>query len=298
MKPVLLVFAALTCTTLLAPSARSTEVDDVTTYHEPLADSEAVINAHAEEIIADLLAKNPPCDMERFAKRAGVALKGNVIFGVLEKFANDSSLVQKHRIPVRQSIYRGTPFEPSVVSRVMGLGPTVNVAGLRIGTDKIGHFLAMGFDLFHRYQWTRSIESLVEQSRWEEEGFWGGISTGVISLGDVAANLDGFLFWSDFLGQSRNPFFACDDGRLRQIRPFRLSDYVTAAWSEAINCSDYSSADYMSVMEKTLQGLEAAQGKRFHCPVEPARCEGLRERYARWIPAKQVDLVVSPRCRP
>lgn len=279
-----------------APVASATEIDDTTSYYWTIHDSEALLNLRTQELIQEGASRHYGCDRRTLARQMGAVLVGNLFYGTVESFANNSALVDRVYIPAAESIYKNTPYSGGFVDTFVNLGPTVNVAGFHIGTDKLGHFMDMGYDLYLRSRDGEGVLALLAQSHREEGGLWGSLMTGVKSYGDIAANFDGHRFWQDLIEEGPRGFFVCEGGRIKQVRDFKWSDYVSAAWTEAINCSSYWSDSYTKPIAANIDKLESAQGHRFRCPIEPSQCGILRDYYAHWIPREKVDLIVSPAC--
>jgi|GEM_PF-3777947 len=282
---------------LLVTAAQATEIDNTTSFYQPIADSEAVLNAKVQELIIKSRALDYGCNRRVLARQASAELVGNIIFGTVEYFANNSDQVARAYTPVEKSIYRGTPYQGGIVDTFVNLGPTVNVAGIHVGTDKLGHFFDMGYDLYQRSLRGHSIADLLAQSRREQSGLWGALTTGVKSYGDIASNFDGYRFWKEFSEEGPGAYFICEGGRFKQVRVFTWSDYVSDAWSEAINCSEYWSKAYTDPIARNVRSLEVQSGRRYACPIFPERCEVLRDHYASWIPRDQINQIISPLCR-
>lgn len=281
---------------LLSSAALATEIDDTTSYYRPIRDSEAALNARTQELIQEGLSRHYGCNRKILARQMGSVLVGNLFYGTVESFANNSALVDRAYIPAHDSIYKGTPYDGGFVDTFVNLGPTVNVAGFHVGTDKLGHFMDMGYDLYLRSRAGQGVLSLLAQSHREEGGLWGSLMTGVKSYGDIASNFDGHRFWTDLIEAGPRGFLICENGQFKQVREFKWSDYISAAWTEAINCSAYWSESYSRPIEKNIAELEAKEGRRFHCPIEPDQCAILKNYYANWIPRENLDLIISPRC--
>lgn len=123
------------------------------------------------------------------------------------------------------------------------------------------------------------LEWAIELSLAQEDGWWGSLGTGVKSYGDIAANIEGYHFWSE-LTEGSDPYFRCESGRWKLVRGFSWAKYINAAWDEGINCNEYSNS-------KNQRALQT----RNLCPVETAKCQEIRSRY-RVNPA-----MYSPVCR-
>lgn len=264
---------------LAAPFATATEVDDISTYYYQLKDAEPVLNARVQQVFDEAQSEYFGCDLNFLGKKLGYKLVGNLIFGTIEDFANKTDLIEKTHLKSGESIYAGTPFENSWVDWLASVGVSMNIAGHRVGSDKLGHFVDMGYSLYWAWRSGQQTPGLVGRSRGEQQGIYGSVSTGVKSYADMAANWDGLRFWRDVFGRGDNPYFRCEGGRLRQVRAFRWADYVTPAWSEAINCSEYSGADYIRAITVNISKMEHETGRRYTCPIEPAKCAGLAQKY-------------------
>lgn len=300
-------FAVFFALGLACGAAFGTEIDDTTSYYADIPDAEAVLNAHVQRGMDRALEGFRGCSTELAIHRIARVITGNLFFGEIETYANFAPEVPRVSTAVAESIFRGAPFETSLVAVLVGLGPVVNVGGRHVGTDKLGHFLDQGYRLYLRERRGLGVSWLVLSARFEEEGPLGAWTTGVKSYGDIAANLDGWRFWRDVAGvgsgagastgAAGRPFFVCEDGSLRRVREFRFSDYASDGWIEALNCSEFADPANTRQVRENERALEAAEGRRYVCPIEPDRCLGMRQHYARWFPAAEVEQIVSPRCR-
>ena len=295
MRALFLVLTTFIFSTTGLQLAQATEIDDTSTFYAPLDDSTAALDASVQRIIDQALSQHHGCNNRVFGRILGYYLTGNLFFGVIEREVNSSTGIPKIQLSVGDSIYGGSY---SVMSRFFGLGAVVRIAGQVIGTDKIGHFFDMGFHLRALRAQGRTIEQVLAQSRWEEEGLWGMWSTGIKSYGDITANFDGHRFWRDIYGEGDDPYFACADGRIKQRRAFRWADYVTAAWTESINCSSISTPAIQTVVKENIAKLEKLHPeRRYACPIVPQACGEIRKHYGRWIPAELLGEIISPDCR-
>jgi hypothetical protein len=114
-----------------------------------------------------------------------------------------------YRAPIFKSTYSHAPGLPDVrqLNRMFLMRcSTIKVHGHYIGTDKIGHFLAMGYIYFQTYNAARlagkshedALGLSVHVNRWgplSEQTFLGMIPTGVYSNADMAANYVGMKYY-------------------------------------------------------------------------------------------------------
>jgi hypothetical protein len=170
----------------------------------------------------------------------------------------------------------------------------IKVNGVNIGSDKLGHFFDQGFDLFQKEYSINSnsltgendgLTKALDYSMSTEDGMFGLKSSGVKSYGDLSANYGGSVFWKD-LSLGSNPLVSCQDGKYKVSRPFDFKDYVTDAWDEGINCSEYSD----SMTQQVEANLKA---RNTSCPVEVAKCQGLEKKYS----AEVLSKILSPTCK-
>ncbi len=125
---------------------------------------------------------------------------------------------------------------------------------LAIGTDKLGHFFAQGYQLFE----ISVVEKKGDKAAFEkniewEKGKYGLATTGVFSYADNAANLAGLQFYKDLLD---DPFLTFD-----------IKNYASWKWNEELNTSDYS--DSMSALiyknnPNLLTADQKAQAKEYN----------------------------------
>jgi hypothetical protein len=170
----------------------------------------------------------------------------------------------------------------------------VKVNGVHIGSDKFGHFFDQGFDLFQKEHSITAnsltnekdgLDKALDYSTSTEDGMFGLKGSGVKSYGDLSANYGGSVFWND-LSSGNNPIVSCQDGKYKLARAFDFKDYVTDAWDEGINCSEYS-ADMTKQVEENLKA------RNLSCPVEVAKCQGLEKKYS----AQVLGKILSPVCK-
>ena len=320
---------------LLSLGAHASEIDNISTHYLPLRDSNAALDGRVQRSIREALASTRGCNVETFAEKVSDDLVSMRFYsGAMERFAWNDPGVERIQRPLSESIYSGTPLGRSVIGLAYGLDPILALSGTKIGTDKVGHFIDHGFSLFKRSLDGASLDDLANHSIDEEEGAFGFMTTGIKSYADMAANMDGFLFWRDLYGKGDQPFVRCEAGRLVQVRDFRFADYVNDGWDEALNCNQYNgeslsmpnqneielylesvdlpantceqefaetreraAGGFRIALDRNVQALEKAQGKRFTCPVAPSACGAIRGTYERRYGKAIADKIVSPACR-
>jgi hypothetical protein len=215
------------------------------------------------------------------------ALVGNDIVAQLSADQHIPSIAVQRA----DSVYRDISIISGIDLYTGGLGAIININGNIIGVDKIGHFLAQGWDYFD----TIEIEggSLDEAMQWGEKteaSYYGLWTTGIFSHADLTANFNGYRFWLALLSPERDPlqttssaYLSCDNQQWRINRPLDLSDYIDGAWDEANNCLDFASRGIAAGVQANIDALgrPAAQSS---CPLSPERCQLAVKKYGRYSP--------------
>ncbi|MGK5088435.1 hypothetical protein WDW86_12825 [Bdellovibrionota bacterium FG-2] len=203
--------------------------------------------------------------------------------GQLEGWADRSPEVFKQRLKLSKSVYQDIKVwqnAPVHLGR-LGLASVIQLNGVLVGTDKIGHFFDEGFEEFSRaYRDGGSIEDALQYGVDSEEGFFGLATTGVNSFGDRVANFNGMHFWERALGLgAESAYIVCDGKTWKRAVLFTFADFVDSGWDEAINCSSYRDAKFESHVRSRIEKLEAKFGRPLQCPLDREACVGLAIKY-------------------
>lgn len=297
------------------------EVDNFSSRYKPLKDSQDFLDKAVNDAMQAAIApkfiktndhirnrrkysseKPNGCDKNRLRGAINGALASGWVVGKFESLATESKDVEKNLAGDKENIYMyrsGKDKAAGVVLSFAGMEPSINVNGHYIGVDKLGHFFDQGNEYYSMYRKEVPSENSVHRSLSYgvslEDGMFGKATTGVKSHGDLAANYGGFLFWSQ-LTEGPNPYFICENDAWKQVRDFRWGDYVTSAWDEAINCSEFSGQTFtQGVLARTkeLEDMDQKNGKtqRYQCPVSANECVKLRKTYGR-----NASRILSPKC--
>lgn len=201
----------------------------------------------------------PRCDEERLYTSLADALAGSVV-GQVESFAEEDPQLSRRRVTLEQSIYRDFPWQysPTLVltERVAAV---INVNGVEMGTDKLGHFFTEGYSYFLATEkLTRPIESGLLFGEWSESVYFGAQTTGVFSYADLTANFQGLRFWNRVLARQTDPlsnrvaspYVQCKNERWTLQQTFHWQDYVDNGWNESINCPLFRSEELLSAIKQ------------------------------------------------
>lgn len=280
---------------LFAIESLGYEVDNFTRRYEPLADARVELNKEVNRLLGEAVKRlngqmMPVCVDELAYQVAGGFLNGWIV-GNLEAYATESPAIQKHK-PTREHIYSQRDLKSKIKGFMMttaGLNVSINVNGHYIGADKLGHFFDQGAEYLVESLRGGGEGAALQLGFLMEEKDFGLSSTGVKSYADLAANYGGFRFWKNLVGGD-NPYFKCHGGKWTQVRQFDWADYVTDAWDEAINCSDYSPGTAKAVTAH-IEKLEAGNKGAYTCPISAAVCANLAKHYG-----AVAKYVLHPKC--
>lgn len=276
---------------IFSMTAFATEVDYFTKRYIPLEDSAPKLNAYMNESIDEAVKEaNGRSNCELQPRGSEVKLYselnkiiGGIVWAKIEKKITDTNFVENHLVVKRNSVFRAFNWHNSFALALTKLGAIINLNGHIVGSDKIGHFIGIGLIYFKNTDMQgNSFDSSLRIGISTERGVFGRQSTGVYSYADLAANYDGYFFWSDLLhskkSPSPNPFVTCVDGDFQRVRDFKWSDYVTDAWDEGINCNKFRTQSIREKFERQIEKLEEADpNNSYQCPLKS--CRDLEQRY-------------------
>jgi len=262
--------AGLLAIAFLAVPAAALETDQFYAWTRPLNDATAAINERINADVAEALARlnahhdaaSCPC------RTAENAIRNYFDYGVIarpELWATKTSLLD--RVPAtpeeeprfrRAYLYGKTsPFDPVLW---MPPSPTIEIAGIRIGADKLGHFFSDGAWTEGAYRralqrGASEAEALTQAVRYSvatERSIWGTVTSGILSLGDLEANFQGLLFYRGLCGGAHPTLRRTPDG-WRLERPFDIRDYVSPEWDESWQPNVYTRSRWEKVRPVMLR---------------------------------------------
>lgn len=199
-------------------------------------------------------------------------------------------------VELKDSIYRDISYLEGFSLNLKELSRVVNIDGHLIGLDKLGHFFAEGWEYFNG---VGGIDEAIRRGRELEEGFFGKVTTGIYSYGDLVANFNGYRFWTRVLGERRDPLLGWFANVLRrpyvQCRVqlmasltrwrrierweysggFDIGDYVDGTWDEANNCNSYKNIDIATKVAQRIHEISPV----YNCPLDPQQCVNGVEKY-------------------
>lgn len=135
-----------------------------------------------------------------------------------------------------ESIYGESRYNRIAIN---SLAPSIDLCGVRVGTDKLTHLFSNGFFYYNASRRKGSkLEDAADVYRLsliDEHGLMGARSTAVVSPADAEATRGGYRMATDyFFGD--DPVFARDEGgSLRKRRDLDVCRYVSKRWDEVLN---------------------------------------------------------------
>ena len=281
----------------------ATEIDSFTQRYQPTKDATQRINEITNELIHDaLIAANnsspSQCNEKQMYRMLHHTLAG---FGAGTWSALEEKVEQDHQIeqrkpPVSHSIYKKVSSLLAPALALTKLGATINMNGYTIGTDKLGHFVDQGYEHFSMaYLHGKGEDTAIRNGEFTESTYYGLLTTGIYSYGDLAANYLGMQFWASLTGHYKDtdtPLLSCINNQWVQNEPFRWEDYIDGALDEGINCTDQSNQVWAQIEPEILQLEQKDSAHRYQCPIQPELCPQLVQKYG-----THAAQLISPKCR-
>jgi hypothetical protein len=272
---------------------RALETDQYWSWHRPLADSTEAVNAWFNLAVTRVLDQEAqhspgvPLRCEEVRNRIGYRLEFE-IFQDVELWTFHSSLVDRAPASPEEvdefesgNIYSNHPALD--IGNWLPHSPTIEINGVRIGTDKLAHFISSGWKYYRIYRWRLNhghdaADAYDWAVRWgvlEERSINGLLAIGVFSRADMESNVSGLRFYVD-LCDGDDPYLAKVDGRWGLRRSVDLAEYVTPEWDES-----YQNSIYAGYRWKWVRPMLLA-----HCPdlADPV----VQGRIARYVAASIV----------
>ncbi len=243
----------LICLMILSPLLKARETDQFILASHLLKDSSTALNDYIEDKFNQALikinssVKFPSCF--QVADKVLSEIVGQNSFSQISHFADTSFLVDRYpdltinnKDYIQASIYEqaGLPFP------LVQLARTINVGGVYIGSDKLGHFALVGRNYFRRNLRNRSLgmnpleaeKATVQTGINEEFLVLGYALDGVFSFADLEANYQGMLFGLSMC-EGKHPYLVRSNKKwIRNMnREFNIRHYLNPKMDESYNPS-------------------------------------------------------------
>ena len=175
---------------LAAAAAVAIEPDPYTHRDMDLADSLDILDAKVNDALDGIAASWDRGENEGAFVTAVYRTLGSFHWvDRLERWAMDAPEVDKLPTTRRDAVFAKVPLIRAQMARI-GLAPTINVNGVYIGTDKIGHFISQGRKFYRRVQRHGSEERAARLTAAWEGLIWGRLMSGIYSNADLVANYE------------------------------------------------------------------------------------------------------------
>lgn len=259
-----IVVEVLACVLLAPLPAGALETDQYYTWGKPLEDSTAVLNAKVNleiRLLLDRVNRRAPAwavGCERIQEKINWRFTKFLFYNVGLWAANSPFVDRIPRTPDDELRYRreylyhdGTVLD---LSSWVPPAPTIELNGVRLGTDKLAHFFSEGWG---HYLWYRAglrsgltpreaEDRAIDRGLRFERTILGMTSSGVLSLSDLEADYRGMQFYRDLCSGDAPLLEQSDDG-WRMTRRLDFRDYVTPEWDESYHTSIYNKRRWRKV---------------------------------------------------
>lgn len=216
---------------------------------------DALLDAKMNELLDELaqrLSADPSADEAALVAHARSVFQHPLLAELItpyEEWAKRDPRLPLYRVRDKGIYGHAVNYDDMRMTWYIELSPIIQVSGVLIGLDKLGHFLAQGFQYFEHYRSLGPAMTVPERAarvreygHEQEVGQLGIATGGVYSLADLASNWAGMLFFLALFDDVRVEaeqharYFARDaEGVYRRARDFHWSEWVTADWDEVIN---------------------------------------------------------------
>jgi len=258
----------LVACTLFSGAGSALETDQYWAWGLPLADSTDAVNAKFTLELERAIASFPDRRAPGNCRQISVAYRKRMRFILLHEiqvWAWNSESVD--RIPNggdeqreyrRKNLYSNHPLIDT--GTWMPFTPTIEVAGVRMGTDKLAHLVSSGWTYYGEYRdalkkgatHEDAERDAVRRGILEESLILGKMASGVLSIPDIQASFGGMRLYVD-LCDSEDPILKLGEDGWIISRPVDLRDYVTPRWDESYQPPVYSQSRWRKV-KPVLEG--------------------------------------------
>lgn len=262
----------LLCSLLGAVPTAGLEVDPYLAWLEDIPDSSEVLNGYVNAMVSGhLQSLDTSGRVPNECSDAAVSVLKHMHLNVLSRrralrFLKTSPDIESWKgggvwSSVWRSYYRRLPF-----LYVSSLARTIDLNGIRLSVDKVGHFFSYGRRYYKRYL------RAVERGETSEEAERGAILYGlkqenlfvgkwidtIFSHADLEANYQGLRFARD-LCEGEEAYLERVDGVWVLARDVDLRDYVNPAFDEGFNNNHFTRLGWRLVRTRLAQHCQVLE---------------------------------------
>ena len=267
---------------LLSLKSFSVETDQYMTWNVELKNSKQFVNEfinyEMNNVLEEINKKNKKLKCEKVAMKL-LAWNGRStdFLSLIEKIIYEHPDVDRwpsinfsQRGVVEESIYANVDYFKYKV-----FGVNVQLDGIYMGTDKLGHFVTVGLSYYKKYlrakKWglskEKAIKKAIKLGIFSERTYYGKIISGVFSFADLEANYQGLKFAID-LCEGENPLLEKNkENKWSLKKPFNITPYLNPKWDESFYPNTYTKKRWKQVKPKVLEycdkSYESAKKRRF-----------------------------------
>lgn len=255
---------------VLGAQVGATEIDSFTLRGSQMQDSVLGLNSLMQGYFDQALIRaNQAKSCEpKIIENALYDVSGGQTWAKIELAIGDSKWIDHRRVLRGDSIYQEISFFDAYALYIAQLGYLMKIQDYYVGSDKIGHFIGIGYT-YYQYP---SLSEAMDFGELTERTYFGLNTTAIYSYADLIANYEGYLFWNR-VAKSENPYFICRNNSWKQQAEFTWLDYMSPAWDEGINCSYYKTKEIEDSVQKRIHDLG------FSCPIDKKYCPAMKEHY-------------------
>jgi hypothetical protein len=258
------ILSVMLVSTAMATNLYAAETDQFYAKDAIIKDSSDVMNEYFHTAIGEALgkvnSKKNSVSCRQVAKQVLQTVLGefslidyakNGTFSKVSHFSQKSPEVDRFPEELeggkyrKASIYKHRPFPTNVV----GISKTLNINGIYIGTDKIGHFSIVGKTYYKNFLKGLDIglssqdaeDYAIKKGFKQEKAILGYLIGGTMAFGDLEANYQGLQFARNMC-EGEDPYLIEVEGMWAQ-NPNHLFDirkYINPKMDEAYNVSLWS----------------------------------------------------------
>ncbi|MBI2519234.1 MAG: hypothetical protein HYV97_02405 [Bdellovibrio sp.] len=244
--------------------ALALETDQYLSWQVELQDSRPAVNDYVN---SKMLAKLERSSVQQanschLAARRIIRVFRRPFFQIIEQWAETSPAVEVYPSRNFAGSYRNESiYIKNVFPFILPMARTMNINGVYLGTDKLGHFISFGvryFGIFHRAiergaDERTAMERVVQFGLMSEVDLVGKIVTGVLSFADLEANFQGMLFFRSLCDEKSSFHLEKNSSQQwRLVGKFDIARYVNGDWDESYNESGFSRARFLLALLKDL----------------------------------------------
>jgi len=218
------------------------EADQYSNRSLEIADATELLDARVNEALLEIISDwRGPVDDTKFARLVYLKLGGWYWVDKLERWTMDSPELQRYPQMNQDSIYTGMPFWATRVNYFFGIGTSIKVNQVQVGSDKFGHFFSQGYKYYKRNLAGWDDERVYARGVFAERWLFGLLTTGAYSNADIVANYEGMRFYQslsiDGVSNGKSALIGWHGNRPALSRKFTWRDHINDYWDEALNPS-------------------------------------------------------------